>query len=196
MSESENATPNPQPSEAGPGGSVSDLREQFRRLRERARSGEMLRDHAQAQEDQQEEQAAYYDSHPWDRPTFVRYWDEPPVPVEDSGPKRETSAIRRVKRGTPQAGAFQLLIHRVHEPKIISNGSIYSSASATFSRWVDDQEMRTWVLVKAFDDTNGDVICDLEKGETVIFSGRLKTESRLGSDGQPERQYYLTLSGE
>jgi single-stranded DNA-binding protein len=49
-------------------------------------------------------------------------------------------------------------------------------------------------LVKAFDDTNGDVICDLEKGETVIFSGRLKTESRLGSDGQPERQYYLTLS--
>jgi hypothetical protein len=196
MPDDKDETPKSEPSEAGPEGSVSDPREQFKRLRARARSGEMLRDHAQAQEDQREEQIAYLESHPWDRPAFVRYWDEPPVAVEDSGPKKETSAIRRVKKGTPQAGAFQLLIHRVHEPKIISNGSIYSSASATFSRWVDDQEMRTWVLVKAFDDTNGDVICDLEKGETVIFSGRLKTESRLGSDGQPERQYYLTLSGE
>jgi len=196
MSESENATPNHELSETATEGSTSDPREQFKRLRERARSGEMLRDHAQAQEDQEEEQAAYYESHPWDRATVFKYWDEPPIPVEEAGPRKETSAIRRVKKGAAQAGAFQLLIHRVHEPKIISNGSIYSSASATFSRWVDDQEMRTWVLVKAFDDTNGDVICDLEKGETVIFSGRLKTESRLGSDGQPERQYYLTLSGE
>ena len=196
MPDEKDETQNPEPSEAATEGSVSDPREQFKRLCDRARSGEMLRDNAQAQEDQEEEQAAYYESHPWDRATVFRYWDEPPVPVEDSGPRKESSAIRRVKRGAAQAGAFQLLIHRVHEPKIISNGSIYSSASATFSRWVDDQEMRTWVLVKAYDDTNREIICELEKGETVTFSGRLKTESKMGADGQPERQYYLTLSGE
>ena len=57
---------------------MSDPREQFKRLRDRARSGEMLRDNAQAREDQEEEQAAYYESHPWDRATVFKYWDEPP----------------------------------------------------------------------------------------------------------------------
>jgi hypothetical protein len=196
MPDEKDETQTPEPSEAATEGSVSDPREQFKRLCDRARSGEMLRDNAQAQEDQEEEQAAYYESHPWDRATVFKYWDEPPVPVEDVGPRKESSAIRRVKRGAAQAGAFQLMIHRVHEPKVTTYGNIYSSASATFSRWVDDQEMRTWVLVKAYDDTNGEIICELEKGEPVTFSGRLKTESKMGDDGQPVRQYYLTLSGE
>ena len=98
---------NSEPSQPAVGGNVSDVREQFRRLRERARTGEILRDHAQANVAQREAEIAYLDSHPWDRSKPVKYWDEPPVPVEDSGPKRETSAIRRVKGGPPLSGAFQ-----------------------------------------------------------------------------------------